>query len=406
MRIRHRSAVHAHLAMGARAAGQGGQQRAEDQQPYHKDPARGPSPSGDGGIAVSPLECCGICLYNDSMQIGVLKIKIRTPNRGKLDRLLDLQSEFTDCVRFHCERISILGTTNATEVHRGCYREARERFRLPASTLQQARDKAIAATRSFLRRKKKDRRANPPTFRGPVPLRLAVENLKVLPDEGMIRISTTDGFLWLPILIPACFAAAARLQHAVSEIVRKGKDWFLMLAVKTEDVPSPQGERPHFGVDLGLANIAVLSGPNLVKFFDGKPLRYVRGRYFRYRQALQQKRKTGMVKAQLLSFLRYKAALAGVEVVEEDPRHTSQRCSRCGHTERGNRPRQNLFRCKRCGFEVHADLNAARNLAARGACSPGVGGVTPPGRSDVESGEAMVARQGRHRGNRNLASSS
>jgi putative transposase len=394
-----------------------------------------------------------------------LKIKIRTLNLGKLQRLLDMQSEFTDCVRFHCERISILGTTNATEVHRDCYHEARERFRLPASTLQQARDKAIAATRSFLQRKKKDRRANPPMFRKPLPLRLAVENLKVVPDEGMIRVSTPDGFLWLPILIPACFAAALRLQHVVSEIVRQGKDWFLMLAVKTEDVPSPQGERPHFGVDLGLANLAVLSGPNLVKFFDGKPLRYVRGRYFRSRQALQKKRKTGMVKrskgkesrwaacrnhdisrqiidivaraggvlhverlkgirdrcqgtvkvrrmlhswpfGQLLEFLKYKAALAGVEVVEEDPRHTSQRCSRCGHTARGNRPRQDLFRCQRCGFEIHADLNAARNLAARGACSPGVGGVTPPGRPVVESGEAMVARQGRHRGNRDLASSS
>lgn len=272
-----------------------------------------------------------MCLYNNPMQTGVLKIKIRTPNRGKLERLLNLQSEFTDCVRFHCERISILGTTNSTEVHRDCYREARERFRLPASTLQQARDKAIAATRSFLQRKKKDRRARPPTFRRPLPLRLAVENLKVLPDEGMIRVSTPDGSLWLPILIPPCFAAAARLPHAVSEIVRKGK---------------------------------------------------------------------------LLSFLGYKAALAGVEVVEEDPRHTSQRCSRCGHTEPGNRPRQNLFRCRRCGLEVHADLNAARNLAARGACSPGVGGVTPPGRSDVESGEAMVAHKGRHRGNRNLGSSS
>jgi len=399
------------------------------------------------------------------MQTGVLKLKIRTLNRGKLERLLDMQEEFTACVRFHCERIAILGTTNATEVHRDCYREARERFRLPASTLQQARDKAIAAVRSFLQRKKRDRRTNPPTFPRPVPLRLAVENLKVLPDDGMIRISTPDGFLWLPILIPACFAAAARLPHAVSEIVRTGRDWFLMLAVKTEDVPSPQGERPHFGVDLGLANVAVLSGPGVVKFFDGKPLRYVRGRFFRYRRALQRKRKTGMVRrskgkesrwsswmnhdisrkivdlvaatggilhierltgirqrckgtvkvrrmlhswpfAQLLAFLRYKAARAGVEVVEEDPRHTSQRCSRCGHTERGNRPRQDLFRCRRCGYEVHADLNAARNLAARGACSPGVGGVTPPGRSDVESGEAMVARTGRHRGNRNLASSS
>ena len=233
-----------------------------------------------------------------------------------------------------------------------------------------------------------------------------------------------------------------------------------MLAVKHEDVPVPDGERPHFGLDLGLAQIAVLAGPGMAKFFDGKPLRYVRGRYFRYRQALQRKRKTGMVKrskgresrwatdmnhkisraiiaivaeaggvlhieslagirerckgttkvrrmlhswpfAQLLSFVRYKAALAGVGVIEEDPRHTSQRCSRCGHTERANRPKRSVFRCKACGYGVHADLNAARNLAAKGACSVRAGGVTPP-----LSGEAMVVRKGHRRGNRNLASSS
>jgi IS605 OrfB family transposase len=106
---------------------------------------------------------------------------------------------------------------------------------------------------------------------------------------------------------------------------------------------------------------------------------------------------------QLLDFIHYKAKLAGVRVIDEDPRHTSQRCSRCGHTERGNRPRQDRFKCKACGYEVHADLNAARNLAARGACSPGVGGVTPTLAPVAESGE-RVGRKA-HRGNRNLASS-
>ena len=43
-----------------------------------------------------------------------------------------------------------------------------------------------------------------------------------------------------------------------------------MLAVKTEDVPS---QRSHFGLDTGLANLAVLSGPSVIKFFNGKPLR-------------------------------------------------------------------------------------------------------------------------------------
>jgi putative transposase len=401
------------------------------------------------------------------MQTVVLKIKLRTPNLGKAQRLAALADEFTACVRFHWERIAILKTTDTTEIHRDCYREARGRFPgLPAMTLQQARDKAVSAYRGYLERKKRDRRCKPPTFRRTLPLRLAVDNLRLFVNKAVVRLSTPDGFLWLPLIIPTCFLDRLTLKHAVSEIVRKGKDWFLMLAVKSPDVPVQEGDRPHFGLDLGLANLAVLAGPNIVKFFDGKPLRYVRGRYFRYRQTLQVKRKVGMVKrskgkesrwatnenhrvsriivdlvfqaggvlhverltgirerckgtakirrmlhswpfAKLLQFIRYKAAALGVEVIEEDPRHTSQRCSRCGHTERGNRSRQDRFKCKACGYESHADLNAARNLAAKGACSFGVGGVTPPGCSDTESGEADVsAVRVEHRGNRNLASSS
>jgi putative transposase len=104
---------------------------------------------------------------------------------------------------------------------------------------------------------------------------------------------------------------------------------------------------------------------------------------------------------QLLEFLKYEAARAGVEVIEVAPRKTSQTCCKCGHAERGNRPRQSVFTCRRCGHTIHADLNAARVIAARGACSPGVGEATAP-----LSGEARVARKGRHRGNRDLESSS
>jgi transposase len=102
--------------------------------------------------------------------------------------------------------------------------------------------------------------------------------------------------------------------------------------------------------------------------------------------------------AQLLAFLTYKAALAGVQVIAEDPRHTSQRCSRCGHAERKNRHAQAMFQCRACTYTVHADLNAARNLAAKGACSSGVGSVTEPLSREV------IVTDDRH-GNCNLASS-
>ncbi|OWY63447.1 hypothetical protein B7486_53080 [cyanobacterium TDX16] len=45
-----------------------------------------------------------------------------------------------------------------------------------------------------------------------------------------------------------------------------------------------------------------------------------------------------------------------------DPRYTSQKCSQCGHIERGNRPTQAEFRCKKCGYPCHADYNAAINI--------------------------------------------
>jgi IS605 OrfB family transposase len=351
-----------------------------------------------------------------------------------------MQQAFTEAVRLHLDTAYTLPKPSVTSLHAACYRAARARFALPASTLQQARDKALGLYRGVQTRQRQGKKASRPRLRRLVPLRLAAENLRVLVDQGMVRVTTPDGFLWLPVIIPDAWRTLCGLPHAVSEVVRRGKDWYLLLAIKSEDVPAldcVSAAVPHFGLDLGVANVAVLSGPEVVKFWDGKPLRYVRGRFFRYRQALQQKRKTGLVKrskgkesrwatqmnhrvsreiidlvaahggvlhvekllgirdrvkmtrkvnrmvhswpfAQLLAFITYKAVLAGVRVIEEDPRHTSQRCSRCGHSERKNRQAQAVFQCCLCGYTVHADLNAARNLAARGACSSGVGTVTVP----------------------------
>src|SRR5271169_1598750 len=46
------------------------------------------------------------------------------------------------------------------------------------------------------------------------------------------------------------------------------------------------------------------------------------------------------------------------------PHYTSQRCSACGQVDRDSRESQAVFRCTACGFAGHADVNAARNIAA------------------------------------------
>ncbi|MEE1941077.1 transposase [Streptomyces sp. TRM 70361] len=70
---------------------------------------------------------------------------------------------------------------------------------------------------------------------------------------------------------------------------------------------------------------------------------------------------------QLGAFLAYKAKRAGVPFLEVDPAHTSQRCPRCGHTERANRRARDHFSCRRCGLAGPADRVAGVNIAQRAA---------------------------------------
>ncbi len=64
--------------------------------------------------------------------------------------------------------------------------------------------------------------------------------------------------------------------------------------------------------------------------------------------------------------LEYKSAAVGGEVIAVNPAYTSQRCSVCGHTEKGNRTSQSSFVCLACGHADNADANAARNSLAAG----------------------------------------
>ncbi len=87
--------------------------------------------------------------------------------------------------------------------------------------------------------------------------------------------------------------------------------------------------------------------------------------------------------AQLQSFIEYKAAWNGIPVAYVKADYTSQRCSRCGHTEKANRNGRN-FLCKECSYELNADLNAAINIGKRyknfasGYMSGAMGDVATP----------------------------
>jgi putative transposase len=58
--------------------------------------------------------------------------------------------------------------------------------------------------------------------------------------------------------------------------------------------------------------------------------------------------------------------------------YTSQACNACGLIARESRESQPSFRCVACGHEAHADVNAARNVAAAGRVVAARGGQGSP----------------------------
>ena len=70
---------------------------------------------------------------------------------------------------------------------------------------------------------------------------------------------------------------------------------------------------------------------------------------------------------QLQTMVEYKAKREGIKVLYVNPAYTSQTCSKCGHTDKENRPKgekgQAYFKCTCCGFEINADHNASINIA-------------------------------------------
>lgn len=66
--------------------------------------------------------------------------------------------------------------------------------------------------------------------------------------------------------------------------------------------------------------------------------------------------------------IKYQAKLHDIDVVEINPRYTSRRCSKCGYVDKTDhnecRPQQSKFKCIKCDNKIHADYNAAINIAS------------------------------------------
>ncbi len=209
---------------------------------------------------------------------------------------------------------------------------------------------------------------------------------------------------------------------------RDGYYYLHLGLTKSIEEPDIKKASKFIGVDVGMNYLAVASTTDTKQaFFDGRRIKNIRNRYSGIRQRLQSKGTLSAKKVlkhlsgkekrlmrdvnhvvskkvvefavknkvsiigmedltgirertnvrkdrryyhnswafrELQSFIEYKAKQAGILVVYIDGSYTSQTCRKCNHIAKKNRNGL-TFHCEACGYDLNADLNAARNIEHR-----------------------------------------
>jgi transposase len=176
------------------------------------------------------------------------------------------------------------------------------------------------------------------------------------------RLSRHVGQVW----VPKAGWVKFRWSRAVPSGVRsyrvtrdRAGRWHVAFAWIPEPVTAPENG-DVLGVDRGVAVSAALSTGELLRV-AGLTAREQK-RQLRLERMLARALRSGW--GLLVRRLEEKAP-GRVEKI--NPAFTSQRCSACGHVDRKSRESQARFVCTACGIACHADVNAARNIAAQHA---------------------------------------
>jgi len=365
-----------------------------------------------------------------------IRLKL-TPSRAQADRLADTSRLFTAAFNAVCRVGWEQQITNGVALHHATYYPTKADYpTLVSDLLVQARVKATEAVKSAFALQKQGRKVRMPASDA-CPPRYNLHTYRVDWESQTVRMSTTGGRQTIRFHVPSYHAHDAGYPVDTADLINRRGVWWLHVVV-TVPAPVVPPTDAVVGVDLGIAQPAVTStnrflGKPAWKAIEGRlfylkrqlqrkgsksatrHLRKVRGKQARFRrdcdhvlskqivraalpgatlvlENLTDIRKRSKIKkqtrtsrrihawsfAQLKSFIVYKAEERGCTVAGVDPRHTSQTCSCCGHVARNNRRSRGRFVCRVCGFELHADLNAARNIAAKYHAS---GGRSPAGGS-------------------------
>jgi IS605 OrfB family transposase len=318
-----------------------------------------------------------------------------------------------------CQTVLDYGFKNKTyhsnKLNTGTYNQIRKEIpQLPSGLVQTARDQASDML-------KRDKCKILPT-RKKLQIRYDKRTFKFFPNGQYISVSTIKGRLCYRVKIYDYCRQYLNGQFTNSQLIIRRNKIFMNIQVRLDDIKTKLGNK-ILGIDRGITNIVTCSDNT---FYNSRHQRKVKGNYQYLRSKLQSvgtrsakqklrkisgrerrftldlnhrlakeiaskdydvfvveklthirkrtERKYGQKFnkklgnwsfSQFLIFLKYKAESLGKTVIEIDPKYTSQQCSKCGFISKENRY-MSRFKCLGCGFELNADLNAARNIGQLG----------------------------------------
>ena len=347
--------------------------------------------------------------------LRTITFKLRLANQD-CKSLLDTMRAYSEAFSLSAKWGFENQSWNKVNNHNATYKPTRQSIpELPSSLVQGARDCACEALKAVKCKTLPERKQLSA-------MRYNQRVITVNMIHGLATIASTKGRLKATFFVPLHYGKYLSWEIKSSTISydRRNKTFYLHISLEHSD-PEKVTTLNVLGIDRGIVNIAVCSDN---RFFNSKKIKNRRARYAHLRKELQSKgtrsakrklkRMSGKERRfvtdinhciskqvvnseytvfaledlskirvqkrrgkkfdrklnnwafyQLEQFIGYKAEALGKHVLLVDARYTSQKCSNCGHTYKGNRE-GSAFRCRKCGFELHADLNASRNIAQAG----------------------------------------
>ncbi len=353
------------------------------------------------------------------------KVKLDIPEQRRQD-VLDTFKQYNHALNFCIDKAwkPERKIINKSKLHKLTYYPLKEQTNLQANYICSARNKACDAIKGNIIKWHNHRKATRPVFKPLSAIQFDKRTLTI--KNRSCTFSTIKGRIKSNYFVgdyQKHILDDPNYEFRTATLTYRNGNFFLNITiVKPALVRSPN---TVMGIDMGIKNIAVTStgrffssGPlndrrkqfrekrgriqskgtksahNLIKRLSGQETRFtnwilhtisrrivddafehnVDGIAFEtlnsIRESAKQWRKEERAKinlwafSKLQSFVQYKALESGIDVWFVEPKYTSQRCSRCGHTESSNR-KSLSFICKHCGYSLHADYNASKNIAIK-----------------------------------------